>query len=229
MAGVYTIAFLSVMSLFSFGNLLLKETRTELKRTYNTPILFVIIAFLSTFIGILGNIRIDANNLRYFEIYFIPSVIVLFGVIYKDYIMKFLLRITKNIPFIQNYILTNFNDMIQGRFVVFIHSIDRLYPILDYINKNETGYDIVIVHCKSEDRNKEYFEKIKHAAEEMQKAGVFPHFKLKFIYKEEEFGPKLVKKISKEVKTHFNRMLIGSIHEHHTFDYDELGGVRIIV
>jgi amino acid transporter len=33
LAGVYTIAFLGVMSLFAFGNLILKETRTELKRT----------------------------------------------------------------------------------------------------------------------------------------------------------------------------------------------------
>ena len=39
LAGVYTIAFLGVMTMFSLGNLILKEARSYLKRTYRAPIL----------------------------------------------------------------------------------------------------------------------------------------------------------------------------------------------
>lgn len=55
LAGVYTIAFLSVMSLFALGNLILRETRSELKRTYHAPIVFIGLAFFATFFGIIGN------------------------------------------------------------------------------------------------------------------------------------------------------------------------------
>src|SRR5579885_949245 len=90
LAGVYTIAFLGVMTLFAFGNLILKETRKELRRTFHAPVLVVLLAFLTTFFGILGNIRIDTNNLHFFEIYFIPLFLLIFVVIYQDYILSFL-------------------------------------------------------------------------------------------------------------------------------------------
>lgn len=37
LAGVYTISFLGVMTLFGLGNILLKIKRKELKRTYRAP------------------------------------------------------------------------------------------------------------------------------------------------------------------------------------------------
>src|SRR5947207_13452370 len=83
LAGVYTIAFLGVMSLFALGNLILKETRKELKRTYRAPVLAVIVALCATLIGIAGNIRIDPDNLRFFELYFLPSMLIILCVIYQ--------------------------------------------------------------------------------------------------------------------------------------------------
>ena len=69
LAGVYTISFLGVMSFFAIGNLVLKENRPDLKRTYRAPVIKAGLAFCATFFGILGNIRIDVNNLHFFELY----------------------------------------------------------------------------------------------------------------------------------------------------------------
>ncbi len=229
LAGVYTISFLSVMSLFALGNLILKETRTELKRTYNAPIIFVVVAFFATFTGIVGNILIDEKNLQFFSYYFIPSVLLVLVMIYQDYIARFALRLTKYLPAFHSYITNHFEDMTQGKFVVFIHHINRLHSILNYINKNETGWNVILVHCDDPDHpHDRSFEEIKEALPVLQKAGVYPHLNLQVDYYEKPFSPKAIEEVARKYKIHKNRILIGSIHHEHPYDYHELGGVRII-
>ncbi|MBP9691194.1 APC family permease [Candidatus Woesebacteria bacterium] len=224
LAGVYTIAFLGVMTLFAIGNLILKETRTELKRTYSAPIAIVILAFLATFVGIIGNIRIDQANLTFFEMYFLPSLALVLFIVYQDYVMRFVMKITKNILWVHEYIIRNFNDMVEGKFIIFIHTNSRLYEILDYVNRNEVGWNIILVHC--EDR--ENFAKIKEMLPVLKAAGVHPHLNITPVFEPGEFGPKLIDSVSKKYGVRKNRIMIGSIHHFHKFDYDELGGVRII-
>lgn len=229
LAGVYTISFLGVMFLFAVGNLILKETRTELKRTYYAPIIYVAIAAIATLSGIIGNILIDVRNLQFFLYYFIPSITLVYIMVYQDNIIKTLLRFTRRITPLHNFINNYFEDMLKGRYVVFIHNIHRLHNILDYINRNETGRDILLVHCKDTEReHTQSYKEIEESLPILQKAGVFPHLNLELIYRTEEFGPELINKISKEYKVRKNRMLIGSIHHDHPYDYNELGGVRII-
>lgn len=140
LAGVYTISFLGVMSSFAFGNLMLKETRTELKRTYSAPLIFVIVALGATTLGIVGNIFIDPKNLAFFFMYFVPVMLIVLFIIYQDYVLKALARLTKPVPLFHYYVMKWFGTVIEGKFVVFIRSASRLYPILEYINRNETGW-----------------------------------------------------------------------------------------
>lgn len=230
LAGVYTIAFLGVMSLFAFGNLILKESRSELKRTYSAPILAVITAFILTFLGIIGNIRIDSHNLIFFEYYFIPALIVIMAIIYMDYLLMFALRVTRRFPKIHNYIQEKFEDVSEGRFVAFIHHSNRLYQILNYIDRNETGRNVRLVVCRSHDtRNlKKNYNDVKDAMPILEKAGIFPDLNVTLDYIDEEFGPDTINKAEKMYRIRRNRILIGSIHSHHPYDYSELGGVRII-
>ncbi len=224
LAGVYTIAFLGVMTLFGIGNLILKESRTELKRTYSAPVIIVVIAFTATMLGIFGNIRLDEKNLQFFEIYFIPSLLIVLSMIYKDQILKFAMRATRRYPSVQKYLQTHFNDMIEGKFIFFVRNIDRLYEILDYINRNETGWNIILVHCE----DKKSFEEIKNYLPVLKKTGVHSHFNITPVFKDKSFGAKVIREVSKEFGVHTNRVFIGSIHNHHPFGYEELGGVRII-
>jgi len=230
LAGVYTIAFLSVMSLFAFGNLLMRETRPALKRTYHAPFIFVLLAFIATASGVIGNIRLDPRNFDYFLYYFIPTLGIVFFSLKLDDIYISLLHVSRNASIIHTWLQRHFDDIIAGKYVVFVHHIERLYDVLEYINRNEIGRDIYIVHCNNND--KKYYQKSFKNFEEtlphLQRAGVFDHFNLHLLYRNEPFGPEVVDKISKELKVRKNRILIGSIHRTHPFDYESLGNVRII-
>ena len=230
LAGVYTIAFLCVMSMFALGNLILKEARPELKRTYRAPIVAVILALLATSFGVFGNIRIDQQNLVFFEFYFVPAIAVILSVIYMDYLLKFLLRVTRSIPVLHQPLLRLFHTVTEGRFIAFVHHPSRLQPILDYIHRNETGTNVTLIHCRDEDGQKD--EKSMHAIREalphLKAAGFYPHLKIDFVGRDFPFGPTAVSRVAHEMKIPRNRIFIGSIHHSHSFDYAELGGVRII-
>jgi cephalosporin hydroxylase len=119
--------------------------------------------------------------------------------------------------------------MTEGKFIVFIHHISRLHGILNYIDRNETGWNIILVHCADADHpHDRSYDEIKEALPILKSAGVYPHFNLSLLYKDRPFSPELVEELSKKFKVRTNRILIGSIHHEHPYDYDDLGGVRII-
>ncbi len=229
LAGVYTIAFLGVMSLFALGNLILREARTELKRTYRAPLLAVFVALLATTVGIVGNIRIDPNNIVFFSAYFIPTLIIVFCVIHQDFMLRVLLRVTRHLPPVHHFLTRRFDYVTEGRFVAFIHKVDRLQPILDYINRNETGWDITLVHCRGpEDDLQPCCMEIEEALPFLKKSGFFPHFQIRMLFKNIRFSPEAIDQVAEELHIPRNRIFIGSIHTFHDFDYADLGGVRII-
>lgn len=234
LAGVYTIAFLGEMSLFAFGNLIMRETRATLKRTYKAPLFFIILAIIGTVSGIVGNVRLTPTNLDFFLFYFIPAFTIVVISLKIDFVYKGLLRLSYRIPILYNFILRHFEDITSGKFIVFVHHLDRLYEILAYINRNEVGRHIYLIHCNNYadiHGNKEYkqsFEEFKQTLPHLQKAGVFPHYSIELLFKNEPFGPKVINEVSKELHIRKNRILIGSIHKEHEFDYEDLGGVRVI-
>jgi len=230
LAGVYTIAFLSVMSLFALGNLTLRLTRSDLKRTYHANFFFVILAFVATAAGVVGNIMINPANFSYFSYYFIPAILVVFITLHLDLILQFFLKITKNIPPVHDFLYRSFQDLTNGKFIVFIHHINRLHEILRYIDHNEIGRSIYLVHCNNTGTN-EYDKSFKELLDTipcLEKAGVYPQLTLQVVYKNKPFGPAVISEVSRELRVRKNRILIGSIHKSHPFDYEDLGGVRII-
>ncbi len=230
LAGVYTIAFLGVMSLFAMGNLILKSQRSELKRTYHAPVVAVILALLATIFGMFGNIRIDPDNLRFFEIYFIPCLLLVLCVIYQDYVVLSALRMSRTIPPLHRLLLRKFEYLRKGKFIAFIHHVSRLQPILDYINRNEVGRNVTLVHCNAPDGTKEEnsMDEIRQALPHLHKAGFYRNFTIDLVYRDLPFGPDTITTVAKEMKVPRNRVFIGSIHHFHEFDYADLGGVRII-
>lgn len=235
LAGVYTIAFLCVMTMFALGNLIMRETRKDLKRTYSAPIMFVILAFLSTAAGIIGNIKLSPVNLQYFLTYFIPAIILVYGTIYIDYVLIFSMKITSPIPFIHKKLSKWYEELTgKGTFVVFFHHLNRLHEILKYIETNEVGHHIYLVHCnnKEEARPQRNIKKFKELTDvilpALKRAGVYPELNIEPVFIDEPFGPHAIDTASKKFKVKKNRILIGSIHHEHPFDYDDLGGARII-
>lgn len=233
LAGVYTVAFLSVMTLFGVGNLILRQSRSDLKRTYRAPLLFVALASVGTFSGIIGNIRINPQNVQFFEIYFVPAVIIVLGVVYQDQIIRALVNFTKkyaSLEKISRYLDRKFPDLVQGKFIAFIHHANRLHKILEYISRNETGRDIILVHCKNpKDVQNLEFERIKNILPILQEVGVFPHLKFTLEHIEQKFGPKLIEYVSEKYNVRKNRIMVGLIEDFDDFNYQDVEGVRIIL
>jgi hypothetical protein len=137
---------------------------------------------------------------------------------------------SKPFPKVHNFIRRQFTDLIKGEFVAFICNTNRLSKILDYINRNETGRNVVLVVCRNGEK-KDYdknFHEIKDTIPYLKKAGIFPNLNISLLYKNKPFGPEVIDEVEKELNVRKNRILIGSIHHHHPYEYSELGGVRII-
>lgn len=234
LAGVYTLSFLSVMSLYAVGNIILKLTRQDLKRTLRAPKTYVLLGFLGTALGLVGNTIIEPKNVGYFILYVVPCGAVVMLMIYKSDIIRGLMRLTRNrLPGVHNLLYRYFANIIEGRFVAFIQCPERVYQTLDYINKNENGRNITLVFCRKEEHDKakesrDEYKEIKELLPHLKKAGVFPHLAIKLLYHAEPFSPKTVRAVAKELKIERNRVLIGSLHDSHRFKFDNFGGVRII-
>ena len=226
LAGVYTISFLSVMTLFAVGNLILRKTRGELQRPYKAPFLFVVIALCSTLIGLMGNIAIDPKNTGYFLTYFLPSTFLVLAVIYRKDVYRNLESLTRGIRPLHRFFRRRHKETEQARIYVFIHHLSRLSQILNYIAKNENSTNVTFVHCKHHHLN--FKEQVEHSLETLRAAGFFADFHYRVQFLNEHFSPELVERYANRHKIKKNNIFMGSIHHYHEFTYEELGGVRII-
>lgn len=230
LAGVYTIAFLGVMTMFALGNLILKETRKELRRTYKAPVLYVVLAAAATIAGIIGNIQHDINNLVFFQLYFLPLFFIVFTLLYQHHIFAFLMHVFKEFPAVRKKLHRYYNEITDQRIVAFVHNNANIYKILHYIDVNETARNVILAHCACEDHEElgEGIRKINKIISHLQQSGAFTHFNIEVKFVEIPFGPEAIEKICRELDINPSKIFIGSIHNHHPYDYASLGGVRVI-
>lgn len=230
LAGMYTLSFLSAMTIFALGNLILRSTRPDLKRTYTAPLLIVVAAMFSTLIGIVGNLFIEPKNLLYFLAYFIPAVTLVELMIYRDYLLEAVLKHTVRWRFVHKLIKPWFERAVRPRIVLFSHDPEKLYSSLEYIRRNETSRHITVVFSKKCVRGADKLvEKYRRILDCFTEAKVFKNLEMQLEVNDEiAFGPELVKEYATKHHIHRNNMFIGSLHDYHSFTFEELGGVRII-
>lgn len=97
LAGVYTYAFLGLMSLFAFGCMALKVKRKEIPRDVSAPWWTCIMGFTMVVIGILGNLLGNPSILMYFAIYVIVVASVMVVMMERVQILQVLLVIMKRL------------------------------------------------------------------------------------------------------------------------------------
>lgn len=230
LAGVYTISFLGVMTLFAFGNVILRMTRPDLKRTYRGPLLYAFIAAAATGAGIVGNILIDPKNLVYFLTYFLPAIALVMTMIFRDYVLEALLHAVEQFPLLHNRVRPWFEHVIRPRIILFAHHPHKLYHSLEYIRKNETSRNITVVFCKeSGERSDVLLSKFEQYIATFKEASVFENLSISLVVEEQQtFGPEVVKAYANRYRIQRNNVFIGSIHDSHDFSFEQLGGVRII-
>lgn len=230
LAGVYTISFLGVMTLFAIGNMILRKTRPDLKRPYRGPLVFAVFAAVATLLGIVGNVLIDPMNLIYFLIYFIPAASLVSAMVYRDYILDGVLRLVTGIPYLHKKMEPWLLHVIRPRIILFAHHPHKLFRFLEYIRKNETSRNITVIFCKEKgEESGLLIQKFKTYILTFKDAGVLPNLNVDLVVEEElGFGPEVVKLYAGRFKTLQNNIFIGSIHDSHAFSFEELGGVRIV-
>ncbi len=235
LAGVYTISFLGVMSLFVIGNILLKVRRAKLPRPETAGWLTVFLALTLVLIGLVGNIEIDQRNLRYFLTYFIPTVLVVGVMFLRIHILKLVLvvvagvaeRIGKLHKSISQGVERKIEEINSQGIIFFTKgdNVSALNEAMLYVRKNELSKRVQVIHMftKRSDIPEDLEGDLKLLDE------VYPEIKINLILRQGEFTPEAVEQISREYDIPKNYMFIGAPSEKFAHRLEELGGVRIII
>lgn len=230
LAGVYTISFLGVMTLFAIGNMILRANRPDLKRPFRSPLLFTALAAISTIVGIVGNIMIDPRNLVYFLLYFVPTISLVLAMIYRDYLLEWILNSVRWFPWLHDRIEPWFHHVVRPRILLFAHHPQKLFKALEYISKNETSRNITVIYCKNDNHSHmDYTATFKEFVNLFKEARIFPLLNIELeVETHSGFNPDCIKFFANRYRVSRNNIFIGSIHDSHEFSFEDLGGVRII-
>jgi len=235
LAGVYTIAFLSVMVLFGFGNVLLKVRRKNLPRPERSSWISLLVAIAAVFIAIAGNAILNPAYLAVFFEYFVPTFVIVMIMLNRTVLLRFLLGVLRYVftP-VQNFFIksnTNLTSLIEEinsqEFVYFTKDDDvaTLNKVMQYIQNNEHTKKLKIVTAVEKGE--------KPAARFVSDLDVldreYPAIKIEFIVLEDSFGPELIDRLSEEWNIPVNFVFIGSLGDHFPYKVEQLGGVRLII
>jgi len=231
LAGVYTISFLGVMTLFGIGNILLKIRRKELKRTYRAGWITILVAISATTLGMLGNVVIDYKNLLFFMQYFIPTVFLVVLMYLRIPILRGVLQVLNNlmtrILLWRTSIIDNITAITEQRVILFTRggNLARLNTAFMYIIKNESSRSVIILHLYNHpEHNKE--QDIQDSLDTLKE--IYPTLKSSLVVRKEKFSSEIVDAVSKEFGVPINNIFIGAPEEKHSFSIQDLGGVRVI-
>lgn len=235
LAGVYTIAFLSVMILFGFGNLLLKVNRARLPRPERSSWLGLCIGVTAVAAALMGNIFLNPQYLVIFLKYLIPTLAIVFFMFYRKRIFKIFLKILDQLFPDKTPLFLKLNKMIKQsivninkqQFVYFTNHDDvaTLNKVLWYITKNEATRSLKIVSVL--DEGETIALNLKKDIETLDRA--YPSVSVEFIEEPGVFGPEKIKELSKRWRIPTNFMFIGSPGNKFPYKIQELGEVRLII
>jgi amino acid transporter len=231
LAGVYTISFLGVMTLFGIGNILLKIRRRELKRTYRAGWITILIAITATSLGMVGNMVIDYKNLLFFLQYFIPTALLVTVMYLRIPILKAVLQMLNNlmsrILLWRTVVIDHITAIKEQRVILFTRggNMAKIHSAFNYILHNESSRSVIVLHLYNHPEHNEE----KSLQESLKALGeIFPVLKAELVVRQGKFSPDVVEAVSKEFGVPVNNIFIGAPEEKHAFSIQDLGGVRVI-
>ena len=235
LAGVYTIAFLSVMILFGIGYIFLKIKRKNLSRQDRSSWPAHLVAIIAVTIAMLGTAILIPAYLGVFFEYFVPAFFIIMIMLNRIAILRFLLKFIRYLfeP-IQKFVVKSNLSIIRlieeinsQEFVFFTKddNVATLNKVMLYIKKNEHTKKLKIVSILEKDETLP--PQLLSDLDVLDRE--YPYIKIEFIQREGKFGPALINKLSKEWKIPVNFMFIGSPGDHFPYKIEQLGGVRLII
>jgi amino acid transporter len=235
LAGVYTISFLSVMALFGIGNLLLKFRRNRLPRPVRASVMSVTVAILAIFAALAGNALLNPAYLIVFLQYFIPTVSLVFIMLYRISLLRFMTYLLQQvekslgrfIPLSSYHLKRMITEISSQQFVFFTKgdNIANINRVMRYIEDNENTRRIKIVNILGD--NDRPPKKLMHEVDVLDRA--YPELDVDFIIMKGHFGPELIQELSRKWNVPKNFMFIGSPGDRFVYGIQELGGVRLVI
>lgn len=235
LAGVYTIAFLLVMVLFGVGNLLLKIKRKRLPRPERASWISIFVAVGAVTAAIIGNVALNPSYLVIFIEYLVPTLFVVFFMLYHHYILKSALYVIDYLSPKKNNFWSVLNKKTKNKlakvsgleFVFFTNhdNVETLNKVMLYIKNNEPTRKLKIVAVLDEAHS--VSPNLERDIEVLDRA--YPDIHIEFIKEPGIFGPEKIKELSKRWKIPINFMFIGSPGNEFPYRIQELGEVRLII
>lgn len=235
LAGVYTIAFLSVMALFGIGNLLLKINRKRLPRPEKAHTLAVLVAVAAILSAIVGNVVLNPGYLAIFIEYLIPTLLVVGFMLYRGTLYKYILSYLNDMTPESRRFLKPLSKLIKKerahlnnqQFVFFTNHDDvaTLNKVMQYIVHNESTKRLRIVAVL--DEGDEIAPNLIKDIEVLDRA--YPEISIDFVQEKGVFDPDKIHELSKKWHIPINFMFIGSPGDKFPYKLQQLGEVRLII
>ncbi|GAB2538678.1 APC family permease [Rufibacter soli] len=235
LAGVYTISFLSVMTLFGVGNILLKLRRNRLPRPVRATGLALFVAISAVVAALVGNAILNPAYVWVFLKYFIPTVAVVFIMLYRIELLLLFTYLLQNIwhPLAKILPINTYHMMrlvlkIKSQEFVFFtkgDNIANINKVMRYIVENEHTNRIKVVNVLRQGEQPP--KKLMHEIEVLDLA--YPELEVDFVIIRGQFGPQLIQELSDKWNIPKNFMFIGSPGDQFPYGLQELGGVRLVI
>jgi len=235
LAGVYTIAFLSVMILFAVGNILLKINRKQLPRPEKASVGALILAIAGVLLALIGNIVLNPPYLIIFMEYLIPTLLIVGFMLFRIQILRGFLQFIKyiipsNLPIFEKLnkkLLLTIHHINNQEFVFFTNhdDVSTLNKVLQYIQKNEHTKRLKIVTVLKPD----YVTPKNLQSDIAVLDRAYPEIHIEFIEEHGHFNPEKIKELSEKYNIPINFMFIGSPGETFPYKIQDLGDVRLII
>jgi len=235
LAGVYTLAFLSVMALFATGNMLLKSRRARLPRAVRASWPAVSFALLAVLLGLLGNILLDPLNLEIFEGYFLATAALVAVMFLRLEILKLALTVSSAVlqvlgnasSWLQTVIRRNITRASERAMVYFTRgdNLATLNQAALYVLDNEQTTRLKVVHVY--DQEDEIPPQLSGHLQLIDR--LYPRLRIDFLAVRGSFGPEMVEALSRRLNVPKNYMFIGTPGDRFPHRIEELGGVRVVL
>ena len=156
LSGMYSVAFLGVMSLFAVGCMMLKYKRNDIPRKIRASWIEVILGFVGVIAGLIGNIVLDIDILAYFTIYFTITFLLVMVMFSRVFALKLLLYFVKTTPLnrflgdrLKKYVMA-FKEL---KIIYFAKTDDPsiINKAILYIRDNEQANNVNVVHVYDAD------------------------------------------------------------------------------
>ena len=234
LASVYAVSFLSVMSLFAVGNMLLKYKRGFLPRTVRANWLTVVVALLLVLLALAGVLAKDTSILSVWLVYFVAVGFFLAVMFFRVQSLKIVYHALHSVnasvglqdgPLL-HYIAACVKSISSQAVAFYVKSgsISILNKAVLYVRQNEDCAHIRIIHVYEQEQR--IPKKLMRNVAVLDEA--YPKVKIDLILVRGLFGPTMIDYLSEQLSIPKNLMFITCPKEDFTHKLESLGGVRLI-